>query len=547
MSNLSAKSMSELGNLIKTAEVRTLELSYTGPGLAERLAEVDLTQPLHKVINAVLRDHKGRTSKEIHEIIKDRGFSEQDVRTCMQNIYKRKLVVVVPSEDSRIAYRIAGRGEFWPEDIMSPTPTITPTMAAKLARDKAKAKDLPKFDTSNNPMNIQPTDQTELAIWKLMQDGRGRRMPEINEALEPFQFTARSVKNTMQRLIQLRWFEFSKGHSTVVYTLKKGVPMPSASGKLTTLKPEVELPTLENGRLVLDLQKDGIRRTIHKIMSDGLKRTNVELAEILAPMCDSTHYLKYEMMQLVKFGWFDREETSHPVGHYPIIVYKLKADVRRPAPEAITPTSKFYKMPGRLETMSNLNAIHAALSDGQSDPTAMFAVNPQASLLPAAPSALGDLSIAQGLGMGSNVSAGAREALSRGLGGITSNGIIPETTGVSLKDPVIEAIPPKVVITPDDGLAMAAEIREKTMAAIAQHAPLVEVCVKIAGKSITTAQADEIVDELGDLGFGDERNMIQSKVIKVKLELAGTEFCLEDVDKIVKTLKEKGFGKHHKN
>jgi hypothetical protein len=549
MSNLSAKSMSDLGSLIKTAEVNAYETTYSGPSLEERLTAVALTEPLHKVINAVLRDRKARSTLEIHAIVKDRGFSEQEVRATMQNVYKRQLVVTLPAiEAPGIRYRISA-GEFWPEDIVSPTPAVTMRAAATVA--KAKLKELPKFDAHVDPSkDIVAGDRVELAIWKLFQDGAGRRTPEIVEALRPYQYDARTVKNGMQRLINLKWFDYDSTHQAVRYTLKKEVAMPSNTGPLEAVKPPIELPTLANGKLVLDLQKDGIRRTIHKIMSDGLRRTNVELAEILAPMCDTTQYLKYEMMQLVKLDWFDREETSHPVGHYPIIVYKLKADVRRPDPEAITATSKFYKTPS--SPADTLAAIDAVLKDDQR------AAPAQASLLPAAPDSMGDLSVAQSLGMGSNVvalsnvSAGAREALSRGLGGITSNGIVPETTGVSLKDPVInpDAYAAEIAtrLSPPSGVwPRTPQVADEPGDTIDVNIPLVEVCVKIAGKSITPAQADEIVDELTDLGFGDERNMIQSRVIKVKLELAGTEFCLEDVDKIVKHLKEEGFGKHRKN
>lgn len=549
MSNLSAKSMSDLGSLIKTAEVNAYETTYQGPSLEERLAAVELTEPLHKVINAVLRDRKARSTLEIAQIVRERGFTEQEVRTTMQNVYKRHLVVTIPAVDAPgIRYRISA-GEFWPEDIVSPTPAVTMRAAATV--QKAKLKDLPKFDANVDPgRDIVIGDRIELAIWKLFQDGVARRTPEIADALKAYQFDARSVKGAMQRLIGLKWFDFDSTHQAVRYTLKKEVAMPGNTGPLEAVKPPIELPTLANGKLVLDLQKDGIRRTIHKIMSDGLKRTNVDLAEILAPMCDSTQYLKYEMMQLVKLGWFDREETSHPVGHYLVIVYKLKADVKRPDPEAVAPTSKFYKKP--LPAAETLAAIDAVIKDDQAARPA------QASLLPPAPTVMGDMSVARTAGYSAvqphpdanpaaassvvqwaSMSAGAREAVSRGLGGITNNGgtIVPQTTGVSLKTPLITS-------TPDEGLTMAAEIGEKIRIA---QAPLVEHIVMIRGRRFSPEEADELVNELTDYGFGSTDPIEHSPLFKVKLEIKGMEMTMEEANQIITYLQREGFGKHRKN
>lgn len=493
MSNLSAKSMSDLGSLIKTAEVNAYETTYSGPSLEERLAAVDLTEPLHKVINAVLRDRKARSSSEIAQIVRERGFTEQEVRTTMQNVYKRHLVVTIPAVDAPgIRYRISA-GEFWPEDIVSPTPAVLPRTAAALTREKAKSKELPKFDANVDPnRDIMIGDRIELAIWKLFQDGMPRRTPEISDALKAYLFDARAVKGAMQRLIGLKWFDFDSTRQAVHYTLKKEVVMPSNAGPLEAVKPPIELPTLANGKLVLDLQKDGIRRTIHKIMSDGLKRTSAELADILAPMCDSTQHLKYEMMQLVKFGWFDREETSHPVGHYPIIVYKLKAGVKRPDPEAIGPSSKFYKAPSPQEM--NVAIDEAPVSNQTPAPA-------QASLLPPAPSVMGDMSLARTFGA-----------------------------------PVIE--------TRHQEPALPA------MLGIEQYLtepPLIEHVVMIRGRRISPEEADELVNELTDYGFGSNDPIEHSPLFKVKLEIKGMEMTMEEANRIITYLQSEGFGKERKN
>lgn len=573
MSNLSAKSLSQLSTLIKTADLTALELTYTGPGLDERLAATPLTEPLHKVINAVLRDQKGRTSLEIHEIVKERGFTEQDVRVCMQNIYKRKLVITLPSEIGRIAYRMAGRGEFWPDDIVSPTPAVTSAMANKLSK---KSIELPAFDAKIDPnKDIVPGDRIELAIWKLFGDGEGRRMPEIVDALKPYQYDPKRVKDAMRRLSTLRWFEFTTGHSSVTYKLKEGIPMPYGTTSLEAAPVDIPAP-------VLDLQKDGIRRTLWKIMSDFKPRTNVEIAEILAPMCDSTAYLKYEMMQLVKLGWFLRNETNHPVNQYLIIIYTLKDSIKRPDAEPLTAKSKFYRAP-TLTSLETLDAIHAAINDGQPDLTSMIGSAPaQASLLPPAASEPGDLNVARNLGLQatnvhqfrhpdanpaaaeaairtSKLSAGARE-----FHALHSNGIVPQTTGYSVKEPVIAD--GLIITAPADGPLRSNEVQLKDRAilhnppewvgmdemvsavqAIKDAMPLVEHCVYIRGKRIDADQADALVEELSDLGMGDERQMIQSPLVKVKLEIAGMEFRLDEVDQIVLYLKSEGFGKSRKH
>lgn len=550
MNNLSAKNMSDLGSLIKTAEVNAYEATYTGPSLEERLAAVDLLEPLHIVINAILRDRKARTITEIAEIVRERGFTEAEVRVTMINVYKRHLVVTLPSLDGGgIRYRI-GAGEFWPADIISPRPAATAKDSATWNHTKAKAKDLPKFDADIDPnRDIVLGERVELSIWKLFQDGVARRTPEIVDALKAYQFDARTVKGAMQRLIGLKWFDFDSTHQAVRYTLKKEVAMPSNTGPLEAVKPAVALPTLANGRLVLDLQKDGVRRTIHKIMSDGLKRTSADLAEILAPMCDSTQHLKYEMMQLVKLGWFEREETSHPVGHYPVVLYKLKENTKRPDAEAVAPTSKFYKKPAVAES---LDAIDAVIKDDQ------VARPAQASLLPPPPAVMGDMSVARTAGYSAvqphpdanpaaatsavafaMMAAGAREAVSRGLGGITNDAgtIAPQTTGVGLTAP-------RVTITPDEGLTMAADIGEKIRIA---QAPLIEHVVMIRGRRISPEEADELVTELTDYGFGGTDPIEHSPLFKVKLEIKGMEMTMEEANQIIAYLQGEGFGKHRKN
>jgi hypothetical protein len=82
--------------------------------------------------------------------------------------------------------------------------------------------------------------------------------------------------------------------------------------------------------------------------------------------------------------------------------------------------------------------------------------------------------------------------------------------------------------------------------AIIAATPLVEHIVKIAGMPVTPEEADELVTELGDLGLGDDRQLIHSNLIKVKMEIKGKEFSIEQVDQIVGYLKKEGFGKHRK-
>jgi hypothetical protein len=558
MHNLSAKSLSDLGSLIKTAEVTEYERTYTGPELNQRLEEVPLAAPLHKVINAVLRDRKARSSSEIHEIVASRGFTENDVRTCMQNVYRRKLVVSIPDLSnpgiSKIAYRISS--EFWPEDIVSPQPAITPRQVKSIS--KMEVAELPKFDVNPNPaVDVLRNDTPDIAIWKIMSDHTRRRLVEIIEYLKTFGFDETTLRSRFRTLRAQKWFDLSQGPNCTYYTLRQGIEMPVAYvAPEAPDEPEVH---------TLDLQNDGARLTIWKIMSDGETRLNKDIAAILEPMAGSTKPLQYLMMRLVKEKWFERGEATAPAG-YPIVTYKLRPDVARPQAEPIKKGEYFFKAAlGVTQASTPGELLELAGVAPKDDPTA----NPQASLLPPAASEPGDLQVARNLGLQTTnvhqfrhpdanpalaASAIAAAALSEGEGEVTAASRDAATAMTLSKAPLQHAeyfarrVQQQGIASshlhdaPEELVAALGAAHEAIIAAT----PLVEHIVKIAGMPVTPEEADELVTELGDLGLGDDRQLIHSNLIKVKMEIKGKEFSIEQVDQIVGYLKKEGFGKHRK-
>lgn len=552
MTNLSAKSMSDIGSLIKTAEVQAYEASYQGPSLEERLVGVAADAPLHKLINAILLDLKARTTNELFELLRDRGFTLHDVRVCMQNVYRRKLVVSIPlvgSRSTQIAYRINSH-DAWPDDIVSPVPVPGTTKAVT----KATLADLPPFPVNLDPQrDLIPDERIERAIWKLFQDGERRRMPEIVKALQPYLYDAQRVKQAMRRLSKLHWFIYTTGHETVVYLIKKGVPMPEATGPI---EPFREQPTAQTQPVepeppaptYLDLQRDGIFLTIWKIMRDGEVRSNRDIAQIIESMCDSTRYLQYTLASLSKKVWFHRKQEGGGNGAPQFMTYRLRADVAEPPAQPITARrDPYWKTDPSKPEVPEQKGIVAAGWGSQLPPAAGFP---------------GDLAVARQLGMPQLNLVATEDSLSATLRAhvprhrTKADSFCEQVTAAaarrdaSYKNHGMAATSKSV--DPLAGLAAYLLARDQhlpeSMESLRPHpsVPLVRVSVEIAGVSITPEQADEIVDELSDLGFGDSKEVFESDLIKVKMEIAGIEFSLETVDEIVSYLRREGFGKQRK-
>jgi hypothetical protein len=171
---------------------------------------------------AVMSDLRGRTVNEVFAIVEKRqGLERKKVETILNSLVNSGEMIKAVVTNT-VIYTLKGSK-------MQQTTSRAPTGNNNTVQQNSQQND-------TNEWNIDPLDSIDLAVWKLMSDGKQRTISAVSEALGDLGFNKALVHSRFVQILHKNHYE-AKGNSTPKsYVLRRGVKAPgeTKSSKLAT-------------------------------------------------------------------------------------------------------------------------------------------------------------------------------------------------------------------------------------------------------------------------------------------------------------------------
>lgn len=434
---------------------------------------------------------------------------------------------------------------------------------------------------------LDPDDYTDVAITKVLADGRERSPVEVRHALAGLGVSDNEVLCTLKRMAidGILNCRFLGDHAGYVYSQKTGISRPTTNNKQQKVRMAKENNLEGADPRGTIIAAEGIDVAIWKATCDRKLRNIDEIGEILAQYGFNRGAVKDRVIYLANKGWYDRQgrakQTRYSLKKHIVMPEADNREVHNESAKVNSTTTihtRDEKFTPPTPTLPVTKAAPVAvvpkaevvnMTDGvdlvlrKEDGMILCIWKTMADYRPYTPTEVGLLLADFGF---NPKSVGAR------MNTLTHRGWFdreqqpgqsrqwfytlrrdvppppPEDAGKAAKVVASTQATLPLATTPEPVKVEEPKptvVEAKPVAAPVQNAPLFEFTVKLKGVEMSHEEANTLAAELVESGFGSIQNTTESSssLIDFQIRIKGVAYTKEELGTITKALVAAGYGK----